>query len=134
MNIKSKVLIIMEAMLVTLLVSAGVAFASIPAGSGEPPAQEKSSIRITVDGKDAKTDPRQGDVVDKGEKTEDVDCAIPDVTIEMSGDVKSVRLTVDNETCNTYVKGIIEKPASSEGNSSYFGVTSGYKWKFNGRE
>ena len=101
---KSKVLIIMGAMLVTLLVSTGVAFSSMTTGSVEPPAQEESSIRITVDGKDAKTAPRQGDVVDKGEKTEDVDCAIPDVTIAMAGDVKSVRLAVDNETCNTYVK------------------------------
>ena len=126
---KSKVLIIMGAMLVTLLVSDGVAFASMPAGSGEPPAQEESSIRITVDGKDAKTAPRQSDVVDTGEKTEDVDCAIPDVTIEMSGDVKSVRLAVDNETCNTYVKEIVENPPFSEGNSSYFDVTSGYKWR-----
>ena len=48
--------------------------------------------------------------------------------------VKSVQLAVDNETCDTYAREIVENPPFSEGNSSYCDGTSGYKWKFNGRK
>ncbi|MCY4386962.1 MAG: hypothetical protein OXC18_07625 [Desulfurellaceae bacterium] len=89
-----------------LLTASWLVINGLPANAQAPPAKEESSVRITVDGDDTRSNVAEGDVVDNGEKTEGVDCAIPDVTIEMAGDVKKVVLAVNNNNCNTYVKKI----------------------------
>ena len=92
--------------LAILLTASWLVVAGVPASAQAPPAEEESSVRITVDGNDTRTNVAEGDVVDQGNKTDGVDCAIPDVTIEMAGDVAKVVLAVNNDNCNTYVKSI----------------------------
>lgn len=80
----------------------------MPANAQGSPAGDDSGVTVTVDGKESKNNVTEGDTVDNGAKTEDVDCAIPDVTIQMAGNIRSVLLAVNNDTCDTYVEKIVE--------------------------
>ena len=76
------------ASLVILLTAAWLVINGVPANAQDPPAREETSVKVTVDGEGPNRNVAKGDVVDNGEKTEGVDCTIPDLTIEMGGDVE----------------------------------------------
>ena len=117
------------ASLVILLTAAWLVINGVPANAQDPPAREETSVKVTVDGAGPNRNVAKGDVVDNGEKTEGVDCTIPDLTIEMGGDVEKVLLAVDNDTCDTYVKDIVEAEDFPDDPNSQFSVTAGYEWR-----
>ena len=75
-------------MLLTMLALSG----AVLAGGGDRPPGESSSVRITVESQDP-----------AGE------CGIPDVRIEMSGDVSKVRVGIERGTCNLVVKELVPR-------------------------
>ena len=94
-----------------LLAMLGIAGAMLGiGGTDSPPVAESSSVRITVDGQPTKTEVVEGDVIQEGEKVEGEDCGIPDVTIEMAGDVRRVRVGVDAETCDLILEEVVLNP------------------------
>ena len=99
----------------------------VPANAQASPAGDDSGVSITIDGNDTRANVAEGDVVDQGNKTDDVDCAIPDVTIEMDGRTKRVLLAVNNDNCNTYVKDIQAAEPFPDDPSNQFSTTAGYK-------
>ena len=117
--------------LTMLLTASWFAVNGVPANAQDPPAEEDSGVKITVDGRDPKKNVAEGDVVEEGNKTEGVDCAIPDVTIELDGGFKSVQLAVNNDNCNTYVEEIVraEPPSSPDDLSEQFPAASNHKWR-----
>ena len=100
----------------------------MPANAQDPPAGEDDGVTITIDGDDSKTNVAEGDVVHDGNKTEGVDCAIPDITIEMSGGFKSVQLAVNNDNCDTYVEEIVRAASFVDEPSERFSTAS-HKWR-----
>ena len=99
----------------------------MPANAQGPPAGDDSGVTVTVDGKESKNNVTEGDTVDDGDKAEDVDCAIPDVTIQMAGNIRSVLLAVNNDTCDTYVKEIVEAQPLPDKPSNRFSIAAGHK-------
>ena len=119
----------MAASLVILLTAAWLVINGVPAGAKGPPAGDDSDVKVTVDGEETRGNVSKDDVVHDGDKTEGVDCSIPDVTIEMAGNIEKVVLDVDNATCDTYVKDIVEADDYPDGTSSWFSTTAGYEWR-----
>ena len=115
--------------LVILLTASWLVINGVPANAQAPPANDEPGVSITIDGNDTRTNVAEGDVVDQGNKTDGVDCAIPDVTIEMDGRSKRVLLAVNNDNCNTYVKNIEVADAYPDDPSNQFSTTAGYKWR-----
>ncbi len=119
----------MAASLVILLTAAWLVINGVPAGAKDPPAGDDSGVKVTVDGEETRGNVSKDDVVHDGDQTEGVDCSIPDVTIEMAGNIEKVVLDVDNATCDTYVKDIVEADDYPDGPSSRFSTTAGYEWR-----
>ena len=115
--------------LAILLTASWFAINGVPAIAQAPPAGDDSGVTITVDEKDSKSNVAEDDVVDQGNKTEGVDCAIPDVTIELDGSFKSVQLAVNNDNCNTYVEEIVRAAPFPDEPSERFSAAAGYKWR-----
>ena len=104
---RSPIKFVATAMALAILLTAfWLVINGVPANAQAPPANDESGVSITIDGNDTRANVAEGDVVDQGNKTDGVDCAIPNVTIEMDGRSKRVLLAVNNDNCNTYVKNI----------------------------
>ena len=115
--------------LAILLTASWLVINGAPANAQNPPAGEDSGVTVTVDGNESRTNVAEGDVVDNGEKTEGIDCAITDVTIEMDGNFQSVLLAVNNDTCDTYVEEIVRADPFPDEPSNQFSTEAGYKWR-----
>ena len=114
--------------LAMLLTASWLVINGVPANAQDPPAGEDDGVTVTVDGNDSRTNVAEGDVVDQGNKTDGVDCAIPDVTIEMDGAFESVTLAVNNDNCNTYVEEIVRAAPFPDEPNNQFSTAAGYKW------
>ena len=114
--------------LAMLLTASYLVINGVPANAQDPPAGEDDGVTVTVDGNDSRTNVAEGNVVDQGNKTDGVDCAIPDVTIEMDGAFESVTLAVNNDNCNTYIEEIVRAAPFPDEPSERFSTAS-HKWR-----
>ena len=64
---------------------------------------------VQVDGDPKQTDLHPGDIVREGQRI-DGECQTPDITIGISGDLRSMRVGPDPDTCDIVVKEIVARP------------------------
>ena len=113
----------------------------VAASAGEDPGGNEAvenSIKITVEGNEPKTNVAKGDELHRGSRVSDdpdAECDIPPVRIQMSGDVSSVRVGVDEGTCNLKVVDIVMNDTDLEDPSipgssfsTAVNATSGFEW------
>ena len=133
-----KLIFLMAMLITTLLCLSGIAVAGA-LNTDTPPAGE-NSVRITIGDAPTMTNVAEGDVVHRDERanpgdgSESFDCEIPGVRIQMSGDVRSVRVGLQNGTCNLVVQDLQMNyttiPTSDEEGSASTAINAQAGWEW----
>ena len=70
---------------------------------------DESSAWVKIGDGEKQTNLAQDDIVDEGQ-TIDGKCQIPDMKIGIGGDLRSIRVGPDPDTCQIVVKSIVARP------------------------